>query len=306
MATTPKKKSSLSADDNIIFGDPDAALELEKSISRTEDEEQEAARLVHETHECLVIKKSNGTRKQTCRFSMSQRSILQLLMSQKKVGGNDSDTDVSLSVVLTDKVGFQSERLIYYNDEEEDDNDDDKSNDIEEIDDDERTESDNEDQAMDDAENNDEDKVEEEKDIDHQEQAKDDQVVVLASKTHKEKPTLFVSTSSHSVSSNYGNQFLISSPERSLLGIVKESADAKITSIVDVQIQQEIMSVLSAPLFDVLASVLRVSDLEKEVKELKHADLSTTLRALIRYEVPLVVNEYLRSNLGDAFQKEPE
>ncbi|GKC08119.1 hypothetical protein Tco_0999729 [Tanacetum coccineum] len=50
-ATTPKKKSSLSADDNIISKDPDAALELAKSISRTEAEEQEAARLVHETHE---------------------------------------------------------------------------------------------------------------------------------------------------------------------------------------------------------------------------------------------------------------
>ncbi|GJU25676.1 hypothetical protein Tco_1164297 [Tanacetum coccineum] len=65
MATTPKKKSSLSVDDNIILKDPDAALELAKSISRTEAEEQEATRLVHETHERLVIKQSTGTRKQT-------------------------------------------------------------------------------------------------------------------------------------------------------------------------------------------------------------------------------------------------
>ncbi|GJR40606.1 hypothetical protein Tco_1216290, partial [Tanacetum coccineum] len=65
-ATTPKKKSSLTADDNIISEDPNVALELAKSISRTEAEEQEAARLVHETHECLVTKKSTRTRKQTC------------------------------------------------------------------------------------------------------------------------------------------------------------------------------------------------------------------------------------------------
>ncbi|GKC18720.1 hypothetical protein Tco_1020870 [Tanacetum coccineum] len=65
-ATTPKKKSSLTADDNIIFEDPGAALKLANSISRTEAEEQEAARLVHETQERLVTKKSTGTRKQTC------------------------------------------------------------------------------------------------------------------------------------------------------------------------------------------------------------------------------------------------
>ncbi|GKB08930.1 hypothetical protein Tco_0837242 [Tanacetum coccineum] len=65
------------------------------------------------------------------------------------------------------------------------------------------------------------------------------------------------------------------------------------------------MFVLSAPLLDVLAS-LRVSDLEKEVKELKHADLSTTLSASIRSEIPSAVNEYLRSSMGDALQKEPE
>ncbi|GJY32237.1 hypothetical protein Tco_0415732 [Tanacetum coccineum] len=39
-----KKKVTLSADDNIISDDPDAALELAKSISQTEAEEAEAAR----------------------------------------------------------------------------------------------------------------------------------------------------------------------------------------------------------------------------------------------------------------------
>ncbi|GJT17163.1 hypothetical protein Tco_0875869 [Tanacetum coccineum] len=76
---------------------------------------------------------------------------------------------------------------------------------------------------------NDEDKVEgkgtnQEPAID--EQAKDDQIGVLASKTHKEKLTLF------------------------------ESTDAEITSMVDVQIQQEILSELSAHLLDVLAFVV--------------------------------------------------
>ncbi|GJV43081.1 hypothetical protein Tco_1427617 [Tanacetum coccineum] len=202
---------------------------------------------------------------------------------------------------------------------------------------------------MDDAKKNDEDKAEEGKDTDQEpiqdEQAKDEVAGVLVSMTHKEKPKLLISTSSQSVSSNYGNQFLISSPERSLLGTVKESTDAEITSMVDVQIQQEISFVLSAPLLDVLASVvpptptnptpppipttstkttyeaptstsvnlesktlsalqLRVSNLEKEVKELKQVDLSTKLRASIGSEVPSAVNEYLGSSLGDALQKE--
>ncbi|GJT41107.1 hypothetical protein Tco_0940972, partial [Tanacetum coccineum] len=106
------------------------------------------------------------------------------------------------------------------------------------------------------------------------------------------------------------------------------------------QIQQEILSVLSTHLIDVLASVvpltptnqtpppipttstitttkahtftsvnpksktlsapqLRVSDLEKEVKELKQANLSTKLHVSIRYEVPSVVNEYLGSRVAD-------
>ncbi|GKC32934.1 hypothetical protein Tco_1040228, partial [Tanacetum coccineum] len=47
-----KKKVTLSADDNIIPDDLDAALELAKSISQTEAEEAEAeaARKVHATH----------------------------------------------------------------------------------------------------------------------------------------------------------------------------------------------------------------------------------------------------------------
>ncbi|GKE52005.1 hypothetical protein Tco_1487161, partial [Tanacetum coccineum] len=49
-----KKKVTLSADDNIIFNDPDAALELAKSISQTEAEEAEAVRKVHATHARIV------------------------------------------------------------------------------------------------------------------------------------------------------------------------------------------------------------------------------------------------------------
>ncbi|GJV29692.1 hypothetical protein Tco_1386140 [Tanacetum coccineum] len=49
-----KKKVTLSVDDNIIPDDPDAALELAKSISKTEGEESEAVNKVHATHARIV------------------------------------------------------------------------------------------------------------------------------------------------------------------------------------------------------------------------------------------------------------
>ncbi|GKA95750.1 hypothetical protein Tco_0817845 [Tanacetum coccineum] len=49
-----KKKVTLSVDDNIIYDDPDTALELGKSISKTKAEEAEAARQVHATHARIV------------------------------------------------------------------------------------------------------------------------------------------------------------------------------------------------------------------------------------------------------------
>ncbi|GKE14725.1 hypothetical protein Tco_1422302, partial [Tanacetum coccineum] len=49
-----KKKVTMSADDNIISDDPDATLELVKSISQTKAEEAEVARKVHATHARIV------------------------------------------------------------------------------------------------------------------------------------------------------------------------------------------------------------------------------------------------------------
>ncbi|GJV55250.1 hypothetical protein Tco_1456255 [Tanacetum coccineum] len=51
-----KKKVTMPADDNIISDDPDAALELAKSISQTEAEEAEAAKKVHAIHARIVTK----------------------------------------------------------------------------------------------------------------------------------------------------------------------------------------------------------------------------------------------------------
>ncbi|GKB77057.1 hypothetical protein Tco_0943952 [Tanacetum coccineum] len=295
IATTPKKKSSLTADDNIISEDPDAALELAKSISRTEAEEQEAVRLVHETHECLVTEKSTRIRKQTCvifkdTLTVSKKKPLDQSQKHKGVqvmsvkeqvpdeltvgtGAHDDSKDswgTESDIEKSDEQKIKEGDVpwIYSDDDEEDDNDDDQSIDIEETDDDECTESDNKDQAMNDAEKNDEDK------------------------------------------------FLISSPEHSLLAPLLDVLASVIprtpTTPTPPSIPTTTITTTEAPAstfvnpkFKTLSALhLRVSDLEKEVKELKQADHSTTLRASIRSEVPSAINKYLGLSLGDAFRKE--
>ncbi|GKD89653.1 hypothetical protein Tco_1365160 [Tanacetum coccineum] len=49
--------------------------------------------------------------------------------------------------------------------------------------------------------------------------------------------------------------------------------------------------------------IKRVSVLEKDVQELKEVDHTTTHLALQRSKMPLAINAYLRSSLGDALQK---
>ncbi|GJU86374.1 hypothetical protein Tco_1293920 [Tanacetum coccineum] len=51
-----KKKVTNSADDKIIYDDPNVALELGKPISKTKVEEAKAARQVHDTHARIVTK----------------------------------------------------------------------------------------------------------------------------------------------------------------------------------------------------------------------------------------------------------
>ncbi|GJR51336.1 hypothetical protein Tco_1401857 [Tanacetum coccineum] len=116
---------------------------------------------------------------------------------------------------------------------------------IEETDD-EQIKSDNDVQEMADAAKTNAEKAEKEKADEEQkenEQAMDkqanyDQVGALVYVTHKEKPELLLSTSSHSLSSNYGNQFLNVSSDSSLVGIIKEPTNTEINSLLDAQIQQ--------------------------------------------------------------------
>ncbi|GKF04021.1 hypothetical protein Tco_0034689, partial [Tanacetum coccineum] len=107
----------------------------------------------------------------------------------------------------------------FENDNEEDECDEDKSINIEKTDD-ERTDTHAKDTIMGKAEKTVEQKEDEEHGADEEqkgdEHAGDEQVVVPVSTTQKERPSLLQSPSSHSVSSNFHNQFN-NSPNVSLI-----------------------------------------------------------------------------------------
>ncbi|GJZ07761.1 hypothetical protein Tco_0542044 [Tanacetum coccineum] len=93
------KETSLTADDNIISEDPDTALELAKSISRTKAEEQEAARLVHETHARLVIEQPTRRRRQTEDTRKAIKASKCDLKSQHQTGGSYEGAGSKLKVL---------------------------------------------------------------------------------------------------------------------------------------------------------------------------------------------------------------
>ncbi|GJU71773.1 hypothetical protein Tco_1263178 [Tanacetum coccineum] len=168
---------------------------------------------------------------------------------------------------------------------ENDDEEDDVSIDIEKTND-ERTDTDVEDQ------DDEELKVDEEQKGD--DQAGDEQLVVLVSTTQKEMPSPLQSTSSHFVSSNFGNQF-INSPNASIISTIPENAKAKINSLLDIQIQQDVPHIQQEPFH-----IVKVfTKLEKAVKELKQADHSTTILASIKSQVLQSHTEELKKELSE-------
>ncbi|GJQ92286.1 hypothetical protein Tco_0003425 [Tanacetum coccineum] len=154
---------------------------------------------------------------------------------------------------------------------------DDKSVNIQETDD-ERTEFDNNDVAMADATKTNADKAEEEENVEKAEeenteeelkgddQAKNEQEVDPVFVTHKDKPDLLLSTSSHSVSSNFGNQFLNISPNASLIGTIHEKANAEITFLIDIEIQHAVPNIQQDPLHEVPVSQESQKDASQIIK----------------------------------------
>ncbi|GJV42912.1 hypothetical protein Tco_1427448 [Tanacetum coccineum] len=234
---TLKKKSLISADDNII-PEPDVALELGKSISQTKAEIAEEERRLHETHERLVTAKPTGVEESdesdgepANRLTGKRRPSERLAADTKKtikaskeafrlqqITGDSSEgagitpevPDELTGKTLREGVGIIPKVPDEVKDGDEED--DERSIDIEETGD-ERTDSKNGDQAMADADRNVVEKVEEEKGDEEEKQVDDDQAQedqvdgdvlgTLVTMSQKEKPEVPRSSSSQSLSSNY-------------------------------------------------------------------------------------------------------
>nr|GEU37034.1 hypothetical protein [Tanacetum cinerariifolium] len=232
---------------------------------------------------------------------------------------------------------------------EKESNDDDKSFDITNTDD-ERTESDSDNHEMpkegetvaetkEEGSANSEHEEEDTKGEDHKtkqepkgdDQAKEAKVGAPALVINKEKSEFLQSTSSHSISSNLGNQFLANSPNASFIGTILENIDKEINSLMDIKIQQDEpfhevkVSVIPEPIqqppstpplpanedpaalvinFKAIDSFVHIFyAFQKDVHELKQADPSAAIRVSIRSQVPFIVKDSLRSNIGDELQK---
>nr|GEU62120.1 hypothetical protein [Tanacetum cinerariifolium] len=95
------KKVTMSADDNIISDDPDAALKLAKSISKTKAEEAKKARQVHATHARIVTEfVPESAKKKSC-GSRSKSVVIQDTLSAPKFKPATSKTKLKGAPSLT-------------------------------------------------------------------------------------------------------------------------------------------------------------------------------------------------------------
>ncbi|GKD73402.1 hypothetical protein Tco_1331684 [Tanacetum coccineum] len=309
-----KKKVTIYADENII-SDPDVALELGKSISLTEVEEEEAARQVHATYARIVTEfvpksakaKSKPKLKGAQSLTPAEKEaadIMQALKESKKTSKRQPGTrgssegtgtipgvlDESTAVSATSSKGTEDQLDNEEKDDKEgdvDDEGDDHINDAKDTDDeDDETKSDedeiykskirvrkDEDEEMlnakveysrkGDAEVSDVAKADAEK----TEEAKDD------SKKAKLPPT----SSSLSISSGFGDQFLKLSSDTFLFGTVKDTIDAEINSLLDVKIQYEVPHIQYPSALKVTVSVISEPTFLTPVQEASFAALVTTL-----------------------------
>ncbi|GKB35828.1 hypothetical protein Tco_0880770 [Tanacetum coccineum] len=126
------------------------------------------------------------------------------------------------------------------------------------------------------------------------------------------------SSSNLFVSSGFGNQFLNLSSNKSTIGNLKDTTDAEINSLLEVQIQQEIPHIQSPSILTILVSVIPEPTFLSPIHEilietpaktlppspsLNEVDHTTILLASLRSDIPSAVNAYLGSSLRDALQK---
>ncbi|GJZ16193.1 hypothetical protein Tco_0551870 [Tanacetum coccineum] len=259
-----KKKVTLSANDNIISDDPDTALKLGKSISQIEAEEAEAARqlkdvpsLTPEEQEAADIMPALKESKKTSKRQPGTKG------SSEGTGTKPGVPDESTVVFATSSKGTEQESEHFEEDKLDDEENDEKEGDADDEDD--EAESDendiykykicvckDEDEEMINTEVDDYDKGDEEV----TDAAKADAEKTLEVKDDPKKTELLSTSSSLSISSGFGDQFLKLSSDSSLVSNVKDTVDAGVSSLMDIPIQQETPHIESPSVQKVLVSVI--------------------------------------------------
>nr|GEX60229.1 hypothetical protein [Tanacetum cinerariifolium] len=273
-----KKKVTISVEDNIISDDLDIALELGKSISQTKAEEAEAAKKVYATHARIVtefVLEPTRTRKSSKVTSNPPKKlkgipsltpgeqevadIMQALKESRKSSrrqtgtrGSDEETGSITRVSDESTVGDEDDE-----NGDADDEGDDHVSDTQDADDkDVKTKFDEDEiYKYKIRVHTDEDKEMKESEVAESKKGEEeitDMLKTVAEKKKVEKDDLKKAelpptSSSLSISSSFCDQFLKLSSNSSLISTVKDTAEADVSSLLDIPIQQETPHIQSPP-----------------------------------------------------------
>nr|GEW08606.1 hypothetical protein [Tanacetum cinerariifolium] len=294
-----KKKVTLSADDNVISDDPDAALELAKSISKTEAEENKSV-VIQDTPSAPKLKPTTSKTKHKGAPSLTLEEqeavdIMQALKQSKKTSRIQPSTKGS-NEGTSSKPGVLDESTIVFatsdkgtaikprddKDGDADNEGDDHISDTQDTDDEDVETKSNEDdiykykirvrkdedEEMINAEVDDSDKGDEE----ITDAAKADAKKTSEVKDDPKKTELPPSSSSLYVSSGFGDQFLKLSSDISLVSTVKDTTNLEINSLLEVKIQSKVLHtqspfMLSVPFPESTKKQIPIVDLEQGSKK---------------------------------------
>ncbi|GJV85099.1 hypothetical protein Tco_1524997 [Tanacetum coccineum] len=265
-----KKKVTLSPDDNIISDDPNAALELAKSISQTEAEEAEAARKVHDTHARIVNKyvPESAKKKSSGRSSKSvviqdtpstpkskpatlktklkgapsltpqeqeAADIMQALKESKKTSRKQLGTEV-LNEGTGSKPGVPDESTVVSTtlsegtDKQDSQFSDDDNDDVKK------------DDKDGDADDECDDRVSDTQDADDEDvktESDEDEIYKYKICVRNEEDVEMKDAKVEESDKGFGDQFLKLSSDSSLVSTVKDSTDADVSSLLDIPMQHE-------------------------------------------------------------------
>ncbi|GKA46878.1 retrovirus-related pol polyprotein from transposon TNT 1-94 [Tanacetum coccineum] len=309
-----KKKFTITADDNII-PEPDVALELGKSISLTEAAEEEAARQVHATHARIVtktvpeptrrrqlaqivadtmkaLKESKKTSmRQPCTRGISEGTCVSLGVPNESIvvpATSSKGTDTKPGVPDEEKVTSEDNVILEWGSEQENDEEtDDESVHGEEHVQDDDEETDDEFVHGDEQVNDDEDEEMTKfffKISDVEESRNDDEENTDAAKTKEvkddaKKAELPPTSSSLSVSSSFGDQFLKLLSDTSLIGTAKDTTDTEINSLLDIKIQSEVPHIQSPSVLTIPVLVISKPSILTSIPETPSIDLANNSSA---------------------------